>query len=169
MDETTKRMWLLAQLVASAWMLGLIWFVQIVHYPLYAAVGSPQFAAYEQRHTQLTTWVVGPAMLVEAASALLLVWCRPRGVSSRAAWFGLVLVAVIWLSTAALQVPCHDQLVRGFDADVHRRLVVSNWIRTTAWSCRTGLLSWLVWNMLQRRDCGAAQPSPEAGGGAGDN
>jgi len=49
---------------------------------------------------------------------------------------GLALVAVAWISTAALQAPAHGRLVEGFDADVHRRLVGTNWIRTVAWLAR---------------------------------
>jgi hypothetical protein len=49
------------------------------------------------------------------------------------------------MSTARLQVPCHRKLARGFDADVARRLVATNWIRTVCWSLRLlialGLLS----------------------------
>jgi hypothetical protein len=56
------------------------------------------------------------------------------------AWTGLALVAAIWLSTAAIQVPCHAKLAAGFDAEVHARLVSSNWIRTVAWTAR-GLLA----------------------------
>ena len=50
------------------------------------------------------------------------------------------LLAVIWLSTALIQVPLHQRLGGGFDAEVHSRLVTSNWIRTVAWTLR-GLLA----------------------------
>ncbi|MEY4607349.1 MAG: hypothetical protein RLY45_2109, partial [Actinomycetota bacterium] len=41
---------LYSHLVATMFMVGLIWFVQVVHYPLMAAVGEQQFVAYEDRH-----------------------------------------------------------------------------------------------------------------------
>ena len=44
-------------------MVGLIWFVQVVHYPLFARV-EQGFIAYEQIHQQRTTWVVAPLMPV---------------------------------------------------------------------------------------------------------
>ena len=53
-----------------------------------------------------------------------------------ALWMGLFLLLVIWLSTALLQVPCHNRLVNGFDPKIHHRLVKTNWIRTVAWSLR---------------------------------
>jgi hypothetical protein len=39
-------------LAATAAMVGLIWFVQVVHYPLFASVGADEFVAYENAHTR---------------------------------------------------------------------------------------------------------------------
>lgn len=139
------RLIFLVHAAATLYMVGLIWFVQVVHYPLMGAIGNSEFEGYEQRHMSLTTWVVAPPMLVEAATALLLFWFRPTGVSIGLAWVGVILLAIIWLSTALLQVPCHETLSKGFDATVHQRLVVTNWIRTVAWSLRGLLALWLVW------------------------
>ena len=135
---------LLANAVATVFMTGLIWFVQVVHYPLFARVGNDVFPAYSQAHQTLTTLVVGPPMLVEALTAALLVIARPAGTSAARAWTGLALVIVIWLSTAALQVPAHGRLVQGFDADTNALLVSSNWIRTVCWTARTVLVGVLL-------------------------
>ena len=77
---------------------------------------------------------------IELVTALALVWLRPFGLPAWQVWTGLALVGVIWLSTALLQVPLHNTLAAGFDADVHRRLVATNWIRTVAWSLRSALV-----------------------------
>jgi hypothetical protein len=137
--------WLLvAQATATLFMTGLIWFVQVVHYPLMNRVGTEGFARYELAHTRRTSWVVGPPMLVEAASSLVMVLRPPAGVTAGQAWFGLALVAVIWIATAALQVPQHRHLATGFEPSAHRRLVLTNWIRVLGWSLRAALvLYWL--------------------------
>jgi len=127
---------LIANVLATGFMTGLIWFVQVVHYPLFAAVGNAEFAAYSRSHQALTTLVVGPAMLVEAATAALLILARPAGVPQWMAWAGVALVAVIWASTALLQVPAHGRLSAGFNAETGAFLVTTNWIRTIAWSLR---------------------------------
>jgi hypothetical protein len=135
---------------ASTWfMVGLIWFVQIVHYPLFARTGTAEFPVYEQTHSAWTTWVVGPPMLVEGITALLLLWFRPAGISTLAIVIGLGLLGVLWLSTAFLQVPCHELLARGFDPVVHQRLVSTNWIRTLAWSLRGLLVLWMAWAIAE--------------------
>lgn len=123
-------------------MTGLVWFVQLVHYPLMGDVGPAGFARYEQRHRQRTTWIVAPAMLFEAALAAWLLLHPPAGAPPWTAAAGAALLAGIWLSTFAVQVPLHAQLSAGFDPAAHRRLVATNWWRTLAWSLRSVLAAW---------------------------
>lgn len=149
MNDSWHRWVFLAQVAATLYMTGLIWFVQVVHYPLFGGVGREGFSVYEQRHSLLTTWVVAPAMLVELATALVLLWNRPPQLPLPALVVGAGLVAVIWLSTYLLQVPCHNRLTAGFDETIHQRLVVSNWIRTFAWTARSALLVGLVDRLLR--------------------
>jgi hypothetical protein len=131
---------LLAHAAATLYMAGLIWFVQVVHYPLLGRVGRGEFVAYERAHVRRTTWVVGPPMLVEAGTAVALVVV----LGGRLPWIGLALLAVVWLSTALLQVPCHERLRDGFDEAVHRRLVRTNAIRAAAWTARAVIAIALV-------------------------
>jgi hypothetical protein len=138
---------LLAHVGATLFMVGLIWFVQVVHYPLFGSVGRDGFADYSQAHSRLTGFVVGPPMLVEAATAVALVLRPPDGVPFSLPLIGLVLLAVVWLSTAFLQSPQHTVLGRGFVAASHRFLVLSNWVRTVCWTAR-GLLVLLMTAVL---------------------
>ena len=127
---------LLAHVGATLFMVGLIWFVQIVHYPLFGSVGREGFAEYSRAHSRLTGFVVGPPMLVEAGTAVALVIRPPEGVPFSLPLLGLALLAVVWLSTAFLQSPQHGVLGGGFVAASHRFLVISNWVRTVCWSAR---------------------------------
>ena len=127
---------------AATWLMaGVIWIVQLVHYPLFARVGPDGFAGYHAAHSSRISLVVGPAMLVEAATAVAVAVAPPDGVAAWAAWLGLGLVAVTWIATAALAVPQHGRLSTGFDAGAHRRLVSGNWVRTAAWSARGVLVA----------------------------
>ncbi|TWT73825.1 hypothetical protein Pla123a_37190 [Posidoniimonas polymericola] len=136
------------QLAATLIMVGLIWFVQLVHYPLLGAVGEPQFAEYEQAHCRLTGYVVIPPMLVELATAAAMLAWRPDGVPRWVPLAGMGLLAVVWLSTFVLQAPAHGRLVGGYEAATHHLLVASNWLRTSAWTARGGLLGWVCWQLL---------------------
>lgn len=127
----------MAHAVATWFMVGLIWFVQIVHYPLMGEVPAEAFPAYAKAHQRRTTWVVGPVMLMEGGSALLLFWL-PHGdfAGTLMRWIGLALLVLIWISTFAVQVPLHERLASRFDKAAWRRLVVTNWLRTIAWTFR---------------------------------
>jgi hypothetical protein len=138
------RVVFLSQIAATLAMVGITWFAQVVHYPLFRRVGEDAFSDYEALNMRLTTWVVGPLILVEGATALVLVWLRPEGVLLSQPLIGVGLLVLIWLSTVFLQVPMHKILARGYDPAAHRRLVMSNWIRTMAWSARGLLVLWMV-------------------------
>ena len=125
---------------------GLIWFVQIVHYPLHALVGPQEFAVYETEHADRTGYIAAPLMLLEfaTAAALLLPRFRPAQIPARQAWLGFALVALIWLCTFAIQIPLHNQLHRAHNRFAIRQLIRTNWIRTALWTIRAALvLHWI--------------------------
>ncbi len=135
---------LLTNLAATLLMTGVIWIVQVVHYPLFAGVGLEGWSAYEASHQSRITLIVGPLMLIELATAVWLIAARPEAVPPWAVLLGAALVGVIWASTAFLQVPLHNALGGEFDLEAHSRLVSTNWIRTLAWSARSALVLWMV-------------------------
>ena len=126
------------QVLSTAVMFGLIWFVQVVHYPLMGWVGPEDAVAYENEHVRRTGFVVNPAMLLELVTTLMLPFID--GVPAWLAWTGVVLLGVNWASTFLLQVPLHLRLCREFDPEAVDRLVRTNWIRTAAWSGRAVLV-----------------------------
>ena len=133
---TFAELILLLHVLATLFMLGLIWVVQLVHYPLMRHVDPAGFVDFEKAHQRRIALLVGPGMGLELATGLLLLIIRPAGVEVWLVWVGLALIIVNWVSTAAVQMPCHAKLERGFDPAVWRRLVQSNWLRTAAWSLR---------------------------------
>lgn len=134
---------------ATVWMTGIIWFVQVVHYPLMASVGESTFVDYERAHTRLTSYIVGPAMILEVVTAIFLFRLRPLEIESYWLLVGLILILIIWFATGVFSVPLHSRLAKSFDAKSHKWLVRSNWIRTGAWTARAALMSWLVWRVLR--------------------
>lgn len=145
MDDSIARALMMFHVMATLFMVGVIWFVQIIHYPLFAHIGTADFVAYEQAHARRTVWVVGPPMLIELITGILLLWVRPAGVTLTHSMLGVALIAVVCFSTQFVQVPCHARLSQSFDPSVHRRLVTTNWVRTATWSLRGLLVIWMVW------------------------
>ncbi len=128
---------LLVHAASTLFMTGLIWFVQVVHYPLGSVVGDHAFSVYQAAHMRRTAWVVAPPMFVEAACAAALA-VSPM-TAGPTAWLGLGLLGVVWGSTAVLQVPNHNALLAGPDPARLRSLVTGNWVRTVGWTARSAL------------------------------
>lgn len=131
---------LIVNAAATWFMCGIIWLVQIVHYPLFREYDRGSFTEAMETHQRRTAWVVSSPILIELiTSVLLLVW-PPRGVPLWMRVTGVVLVAVCGLSTWIRQVPLHERLATGgFNEHLHQRLVQSNWLRTVVWSLHGAL------------------------------
>jgi hypothetical protein len=134
-DNWSHVVWL-THLAATLFLVGLIWVVQVVHYPLFARVGVGQFHAYWQGHTRLITWLVAPSMFTEVATGVLLFVARPPGLSFPLLAVAFGLLVLNWVSTWAVQIPLHERLGRQFDPATLRRLVLTNWLRTATWTLR---------------------------------
>ena len=129
---------------STLYMAGVIWLVQLAQYPLFARIPPDAFRAYHDAYLRRVTFVVGPAMLVETATGVLLVYGTPAWVPQHLAWIGMALLFALWISTAVLQVPLHRRLERAHDPAAIRRLVATNWVRTLAWTARAGLVLTLL-------------------------
>lgn len=149
MTDQLAWMVVLANITSTLVLVGLIWFVQVVHYPQFAQVGKDHFADYQSAHVRSTTWVVALPMLVEAVTSAVLAWSPPSQELAFACWIGMALVVAIWLSTVLVQVPKHNALREGFDSVAHRGLVRSNWIRTICWSGRGALCLYILLSLFE--------------------
>jgi hypothetical protein len=142
------RIALLAQLATTLPLVGLIWMVQVVAYPLFARAGAAGFPGYHAAHSAWIGLVVGPLMVGELLAAGLFLLERPAFVPGWLPWAGVTLVLAAWATTAFVSVPMHGVLARGFDAHAHAVLVSTNWIRTAAWTARGAMLLWATGRAL---------------------
>ena len=85
---------LVLHLVSTCIMVGVIWFVQLVHYPLLAVVPVESATQVAEKHQRWTGFVVGPPMAVEGVTTLLLWASTPSGVSWWLTWVNGAFLAV---------------------------------------------------------------------------
>lgn len=125
---------LVACVGATLFMVGLTWFVQVVHYPLFSEVGTEAFRAYHDLHSIRTTWVVAVPMLVELASSFVLAIDPPDGLGTLAL-VGAVLAVAIWVVTLAWAAPTHGAIGReGPTEPLLNRLDRASLVRTWLWT-----------------------------------
>ena len=140
MISTTDTLVLVVAL-ASVWaMTGVIWVIQLVHYPIFDSidrgVDDELWRRFGDRHRRSISFVVGPFMLAEGLTGLWLVADPPGDIARTLPLVALVLMAVAYGTTAFISVPLHERLTDRFEPDAHHRLVTTNWIRTAAWTAR---------------------------------
>jgi len=133
-------------LASTLYMFGLVWFVQIVHYPLLEKVGKEAFDKYQHGHQIRTSLVVTIPMILELATSIhLYVFSTQSQMLTRLQeletplLIGMILTILIWASTLFFQMPMHKKLEGGFNEKAHLFLVRSNWIRTVCWSLRAAI------------------------------
>lgn len=132
------------QFAATLFMTGLIWYAQVVHYPLFGKVPAEAFPPYQQSNLGRTAALVIPPMLVELGAGAALLWWRPAAVPAWSALAGAALLGVIWLSTALLLAPAHGRIATAFDPRTHRLILATNWIRTLSWTVRAALAAGML-------------------------
>lgn len=135
---------LLVSAAAATFMAGVIWVIQLVHYPLFALADPARFATFHAAHSARITLIVGPAMLTEITTSGLFVLVARDALERRIAIAGFLLVVVAWATTALCSIPAHGRLATGFDSLAHERLVATNVIRTIAWTLHAALKLFLV-------------------------
>lgn len=128
---------------AAAYMAGVGWFVGIVHYPLFPAVGAAGWSAYHARHSDRTTLVVVPAMVAELGAAAWIAVAPPAGVAAGLAVAGLALAVATWALTAAAA-RLHGRLGDPLDPAVHRPLLAVHHARTALWTAHAVLVAVMV-------------------------
>jgi len=126
-------------------MVGLIWVMQIVHYPLFAQVGDATYGSFQSGHMRRISQVLFVPWGIEALTTVALVALAPTARLRVAAIVGLALFAAVTIVTGLLAAPIHGRLVDGFDDAEHVRLLAVNWARTLLWTARGVIALVIVW------------------------
>lgn len=135
-DNMTAGLWtLLTALVSTLFSVGVIWFMQVLEYPLFAYVGAEAFPSFQAQHNRRLPGVVFAPMLIAFAATTALLFVRPAAIPGWLTWLGVVLVGVVLVSSFTLLIPRHMRLTsEGHSLEIIRELVRFNWIRTVAWT-----------------------------------
>ena len=129
--------------IACTLMLGVIWIVQLVHYPAFEFIELNKSQKFHSMHSQNITVVVAPLMLTEFVTSVLLLYGNGHSWLLILNFFG---VLAIWANTFLVMVPIHDKLAVSHDTHLARRLVTMNWFRTLIWSMRWLILIFMIYS-----------------------
>ena len=123
-------------LVATSIMVGVIWVIQLVHYPSFHYIDRSRYELFQDFHMRSISWIVFPLMSVELITGILLIQSPVFGHSNKLFFISMILLALIWFLTATLFISIHKNLSNGYNKNIIYRLVNLNWLRTILWSLR---------------------------------
>ena len=130
---------IIVHLIATSVMVGVIWIIQLVHYPSFHFIEVNQYTTFQRFHMSRISYVVIPAMLTELFTLILII------ISMNQVDFHILasalLLIIIWLMTAVFFSGVHQKLALGYDQAVVEKLVNLNWVRTLLWTLRLLLIS----------------------------
>ncbi len=135
---------LLANLVLSAYLTGLIWTIQIVHYPAFEFLSKKNFHSFHSFHSERITWIVAIPMLLELSLSIALLFFSSPHLPLWSSYMLLSFCLMAWYLTFFLAIPVHNQLSQDFQTSHIKRLLQINWGRTAAWSLRMLLIFYLL-------------------------
>ena len=120
-------------------MVGVIWVIQLVHYPSFHFIELKQYTTFQRFHMSRISYVVIPAMLTELFTIILIVISMDQ--IDTLVLASAILLIFIWLMTAVFFSGVHQKLTLGYDQTVVDKLVKLNWGRTLLWTLRLLLIS----------------------------
>jgi hypothetical protein len=123
---------LAVHLALTAAYAGFQWTVRALVYPQFALVPPAVFPAYERRHQQRVTRVVGPLFAGQGVTTLWLLADRPEGTPLTPVLAGAACLAVVLAATALGAVPLHRRLGAAWDEAAYRRLLRVDSVRAVA-------------------------------------
>lgn len=137
----------LVHLLATGFMVGLIWTIHAVHYPLFAFVPEP-YEPFQSEHMRRISWLLVIPWGVEVVSALGLVLTAETAGERLWSLVGGGLVVAIVAVTGLLAAPAHGRLLQRFDTTEHRHLMRVDLLRTLLWSTRGAVALAIAWQAI---------------------
>ena len=144
--ERSTRGVVIAHCLSTFFMVGLIWTIHTVHYPLFAYVGDSTYVQFQAEHVErigkllLLPWLTEGVTLMALLALALMGSRKDLRVPALLNGFAMAFVLII---SGFWSAPAHGELADGFDASVHSRLMTANLIRTLAWTV-CGLCALLI-------------------------
>lgn len=129
---------LLIQIIATWTMLGIFWFLQLVHYPIMNKI-KDGFVQYERGNLKRTAALIPPIMVIDIVTNVMALIYATKGLYITLISAALVLNILTWLTTFLFQMQAHQKLSIQYSKQALARLCGTNWVRTILWTGKSGI------------------------------
>ena len=145
--QRNSRTILVIHVAATLFMVGLIWTIHYVHYPLFANVGESTYVSFQAEHVERIGKLLFVPWLTEGITLLGILALAFLG-GNKALRIPSVIngaaMAVVLVISGFWSAPAHAKLADGFDKSLHDQLMTVNLIRTLAWTVCGICAVWIV-------------------------
>lgn len=125
---------------------GAAFIESFVNYASWHLIGPAEFTTYHDFiRPRVLAFLVAPALLGTLFSVAML-WFRPPAIPRWSVWAAIGLQAIVWASTALIQVPIQLQLgEHGLSLALIDRLITTNfWLRRIPYALTAALFLWMA-------------------------
>ena len=132
---------LTTHLTSTSIMVGVIWVMQLVHYPTFKYVKESDYPIFQKYHMSNISYIVFPVMFTELITALLIFL---SGEKSLFFVLSLICLFLIWVITGVLFTKFHSILQKGKDLKMIEKMIKANWMRTLLWTLRLIMILFVI-------------------------
>jgi len=132
---------LTTHLTSTSIMVGVIWVIQLVHYPSFKYVNESDYIIFQKYHMSNISYIVFPVMFTELTTAILIFF---SGEKSFFFMLSLICLFLIWVITGVLFTKFHNILQKGKDLKMIEKMIKANWMRTLLWTLRLIMIFFVI-------------------------
>ena len=128
-------------IISTSIMVGVIWVIQLVHYPSFKYVNESDYIIFQKYHMSNISYIVFPVMFTELITALIILFF---GEKSLFFVLSLICLFLIWVITGVLFTKYHSILKEGKDLMIIEKMIKANWIRALLWTMRLIMILFVI-------------------------
>ncbi len=132
---------LMIHIISTSIMVGVIWVIQLVHYPSFKYVNESDYIIFQKYHMSNISYIVFPVMFTELITALIILFF---GEKSLFFVLSLICLFLIWVITGVLFTKYHSILKEGKDLMIIEKMIKANWIRALLWTMRLIMILFVI-------------------------
>ena len=132
---------LIIHIISTSIMVGVIWVIQLVHYPSFKYVNESDYIIFQKYHMSNISYIVFPVMFTELITALIILFF---GEKSLFFVLSLICLFLIWVITGVLFTKYHSILKEGKDLMIIEKMIKANWIRALLWTMRLIMILFVI-------------------------
>ena len=141
---TTDSSVFILHLVSTSIMVGVIWIIQLVHYPTFLFIDKQKYMKFQEFHMSRVSYIVMPTMIAELFSGIYILLYNNILMVNTFFLLASFSLFLNWVITALVFVKIHNGLLIKYEKNIILLLVKFNWIRTILWSLRLVFLTIII-------------------------